>query len=556
MGVREGIPTSTVTKKFVLLDIDYITWNRVPVIRLFGKVLGEEGHVIVWDKSFKPYIYVIPEDIKECTRDLSELGLHSVEKVYQKDQGKRKEVLKVTFKHPQDIPRLRDKIGNLNSVQEVREHDIPFYRRYLIDKGLYPLNAVEVEGKILKHGSAKGSPTPQPCVLQVKNPPKVLPEAVLPEFSVLSFDIEVYNPRGMPQAKLDPIIMISFSSNQGLQKVISYKNLPSTSPLHPSPDSYLKPPKEFLEVVANEKELLEKFVETVQSENPDFILGYNSDAFDLPYIMDRAAKLGVPLHLGIDGSTPRFTRMGFSNSAMIRGRVHIDLYSYVRRYLHLERHTLERVYLELFDREKYDLPGDEIHLYWDKGDQRLEHLFHYSLDDAVAVTQIGEEMLPVSMELTRIVGQPLFDVSRMASGQQVEWYLIRKSFETGNLVPNRPSPEELTPREGKQVVGGYVKEPVTGLHENIVYFDFRSLYPSIIISKNISPDTLTPDYKRGTCHVCPEYGHKFHKAPVGFIPAAMGKILKDRIRIKSRMKQSWDHKERQILNAQQEALKS
>jgi len=557
MGVREGIPNGTVTKKFVLLDIDYITRNRVPVIRLFGKVLGEEeGHIIAWDKSFKPYIYVIPQDIKACTRDLSELGLQSVEKVYQKDQGKRKEVLNVTFKHPQDIPKLRDRIGNLNSVQEVREHDIPFYRRYLIDKGLSPLNAVEVEGKVLKHGSAKGSPTtPRPCILQVKSPPTVLPEAFLPEFSVLSFDIEVYNPRGMPQAELDPIIMISFSSNRGLQKVISYKNLPSASLLHPSPDSYLGPPEDFVEVVANEKELLEKFVETVQSENPDFIMGYNSDAFDLPYIMDRAAKLGVPLHLGIDGSTPRFTRMGFSNATMIRGRVHIDLYSYVRRYLHLERHTLERVYLELFGQEKYDLPGDEIHLYWDKGDQRLERLFHYSLDDAVAVTQIGEEMLPVSMELTRIVGQPLFDVSRMASGQQVEWYLIRKSFETGNLVPNRPSPEELTQREGKQVVGGYVKEPITGLHENIVYFDFRSLYPSIIISKNISPDTFTPDYKRGTCHVCPEYGHKFHKEPVGFIPAAMGKILKDRIRIKSRMKQSRDDKERQILNAQQEALK-
>lgn len=135
MGVREGIPNGTVAKKFVLLDIDYITWNRVPFIRLFGKLLGEEeGHSIAWDKSFKPYIYVIPEDIKACTQDLSELGLHSVEKVYKKDQGKRKEVLKVTFKYPQDIPKLRDKIGNLTSVQEVREHDIPFYRRYLIDK--------------------------------------------------------------------------------------------------------------------------------------------------------------------------------------------------------------------------------------------------------------------------------------------------------------------------------------------------------------------------------------------------------------------------------------
>jgi DNA polymerase elongation subunit (family B) len=58
----------------------------------------------------------------------------------------------------------------------------------------------------------------------------------------------------------------------------------------------------------------------------------------------------------------------------------------------------------------------------------------------------------------------------------------------------------------RNVVGGYVEEPVKGLHENILYFDFRSLYPSIIIAKNISPDTLTEDGDGETCHIAPESG--------------------------------------------------
>ncbi len=566
------------TKKFVLLDIDYVTRNHEPVIRLFGKLQGEneEGHIIVLDKSFKPYIYVIPSDhhgITDCARELSELKVLAVEKVSRNDMGEQKEVLKVTFKHPQDIPKLREKILGLPSVEEIREHDIPFYRRYLIDKGLFPLNVVEVQGKVLNsvqslrrsqglngsqeldglnglqgtQGAIKGSggsPTLKPCIFQMENHPTPL-KSSLPELSVLSFDIEVYNPRGMPQSDLDPIIMISFSSNQGFRKVLSNKNPPDSS----DPNGL---PLDFVEVVAHEKELLEKFVETVESVDPDIILGYNSDSFDFPYIRDRAAKLGVHLKLGIDGSSPKFTRIGFSNAAMIRGRVHIDLYSNIRRYMHLARHTLEHVYLELFGEVKLDIPGDEIHLYWDEGGRRLETLFHYSLHDAAAVTRIGERMLPLSTELTRIVGQPLFDVSRMASGRLVEWYLIRKSFEYGNLVPNKPSPSEVTQREGKHVVGGYVAEPVNGLHENIVYFDFRSLYPSIIISKNISPDSLT----RGEdCHISPEYGHKFLKEPVGFIPLAIGHILQDRIKIKSRMKESQDDWQLQVLNAQQEALK-
>ena len=574
-----------ITKKFVLLDIDYITRNHEPVIRLFGKLVGdnEEGHVIVLDNSFRPYIYVLHSDhsnLGECARQLNELKLLSVEKVIKNDRGELKEVLKVTFKHPQDIPKLRDKILNLKSVKEIREHDIPFYRRYLIDKGLFPLKVVEVQGNILnsprssgrskrsqelkvsqeseglqglqalekvqepQKGGSECNPIKNPCIFQVEKSPTPL-ESGLPEFTVLSFDIEVYNPRGMPQSDLDPIIMISFSSNQGFRKVLSTKNTPDSSDPNGSP-------LDFVEVVAHEKELLEKFVETVQSENPDIILGYNSDSFDFPYIRDRAAKLGVPLKLGIDGSSPKFTRIGFTSSAMIRGRLHIDLYSNIRRYMHLARHTLEHVYLELFGEEKLDIPGDEIYLYWDEGGRRLETLFHYSMHDAVAVTRIGERMLPLSTELTRIVGQPLFDVARMASGRLVEWYLIRKSFEQGYLVPNKPSPDELIQREGKHVVGGYVKEPVSGLHENIVYFDFRSLYPSIIISKNISPDSLTSGEN---CHISPEYGHKFLKEPVGFIPSAIGQILQDRIKIKSQMKESHDDHQISVMNNQQEALK-
>lgn len=568
------------TKKFVLLDIDYVTLNQEPVIRLFGKLMGEneEGHIIALDKSFKPYIYIIPSDpnsITDCIHELSQLKLLSVEKVSRNDMGQRKEVLKVTFKHPQDIPKLREKILKLPSVGEIREHDIPFYRRYLIDKGLFSLNVVEVTGNVsnpaqssrrsqasreLKglHGSqgtprtneeSKNNRTPKPCIFQMENPPKTLDSNLL-ELKFLSFDIEVYNPRGMPQSDLDPIIMISFSSNQGFRKVLSTKNPPNSS-------NHQESPLGFVEVVSDEKELLEKFVETVESENPDIILGYNSDSFDLPYIRDRAAKLGVPLKLGIDGSPPKFTRIGFGNSAMIRGRIHIDLYFNIRRYMHLARHTLEHVYLELFGEVKLDIPGDEIHIYWDEGGRRLETLFHYSLDDAVAVTRIGERMIPLSTELTRIVGQPLFDISRMASGRMVEWYLIRKSFQYQNLVPNKPSPSEVTHRKAIHVVGGYVKEPVKGLHENIVYFDFRSLYPSIIISKNISPDSFTDkqELNRDNYHVSPESGYKFRKEPVGFIPSAIGQILQDRVKIKSQMEESKDDWQIQVLNAQQEALK-
>lgn len=524
----------------VLLDIDYITRGDKAVVRLFGreKTDGEGNSIIVLDYGFKPYIYVAPHNLEKCQEQLNDLDVVQIEKVKMKDLGKDKEFLKVTFNHPQDVPKLRDEIRDLSQVKEIREHDIPFYRRYLIDKGLFPMAEVEVE---VEKASPEICSVPEDigtAVMELAGTIQPI-SSDFPDLKILSLDIEVYNPKGMPNAEDDPIIMISLSSNQGLRMVIST----AESPL------------DFVERVADEKEMLQRFVSIVEEENPDILIGYNSDNFDFPYIRDRAAILDVPLNLGTDGSGLKFMKRGFANAALVKGRVHVDLYLIMRRYLQLDRYTLERVYLELFDQEKYDIPGDEIHQYWDDCGSKLEKLCHYSLDDAVAVTEIGEKMIPLTLELTRIVGQPFFDVARMATGQQVEWYLIRKAQEQGEVVPNKPSASQYSNRRGKRAAGGYVKDPVKGLHENIVYFDFRSLYPSIIISKNVSPDTLVDECNPEDCHISPEGGYMFLKEPAGFVPSIIGNILSERVRLKTMMKESENDEEKKILNVQQEALK-
>jgi DNA polymerase I len=228
----------------------------------------------------------------------------------------------------------------------------------------------------------------------------------------------------------------------------------------------------------------------------------------------------------------------------------------MRRHLTLDRYTLERVYRELFDEEKEDIDGDEIWKYWDSGGEMLDELFEYSMDDAIAAYKVGEKMLPINRELTRIIGQPLADISRMASGQMVEWFLVRKAHIYSELVPNKPSQYEYSKRRGKTYIGGYVKEPVKGLHDNIVSFDFKSLYPSIIISKNISPETVIKGETTEEHHTAPEVPHKFRKEPPGFIPSIIGDLLKERVIIKDLMKKKDDPVEKRILEVQQQALKT
>ena len=57
------------------------------------------------------------------------------------------EFLKVTFKHPQELAKNRDKLRDLESVMQIREFDIPFYRRYLMDRDIIPMTEVRAVGE-------------------------------------------------------------------------------------------------------------------------------------------------------------------------------------------------------------------------------------------------------------------------------------------------------------------------------------------------------------------------------------------------------------------------
>ena len=530
-------------REVVILDIDYVTdEDDKPVLRLFSK--DHDKNVVLLDDTFEPYLYVLPRDDAEQTRKeiIDEVEVVRVENITKKDFQIEKDALKVFFKHPQEVSKKRELIRLLDSVRSVREADIPFYRRYLMDNDIIPMTKVRAVGeKIDSFLDLEGEDLE---IIRLTEPLLRIQEDVH-DFRILTFDLEVRNPRGMPNAEVDEIIMIGVSSNFGINKVISTKTKTEGD-------------ASFIEQVSSEKEMIETFVDLVKKSNVDIIIGYNSDNFDFPYLVKRAKLLDVPLSIGMDGSEVKFVRRGgYTDSASIKGLVHVDLYLVMRRYITLERYTLERVYYELFGEEKIDVPGDRIWEFWDGNGPELDRLFDYSLDDVVATLKIAEQTLPLNLELTHIVGQPLFDLSRMSTGQQAEWYLVKEAHFDDELVPNKNTGANTTARLADDNEGGYVKEPEKGLHENLVQFDFRSLYPSLIISKNISPDVLEmgevsnpEDY-----NISPEHDLKFKKEPKGFIPSVIGKILTRRLAIKKLMKESDDETEKKVLNVEQQALK-
>ena len=405
----------------VILDIDYVTYEEKPVIRLFSKK-GDENIILI-DDTFEPYLYVMSDDVDECVGEIEDnIDVVCVEKVIKKDFQIESEFVKVTFRHPQELAKNRDALRDLESVIQIREFDIPFYRRYLMDRDVIPMTEVIAVGEELETFMDLDSTKQDIKIIRltdrlerVKDYPQ--------NFRILSFDLEVRNPHGMPDSSEDEIIMIGMASNFGINQVISTK-------------TNSKDRDDFVNQVSSEKEMIEEFVKIIKDNNVDIIVGYNSDNFDFPYLKDRAKMLDVDLDIGMDESDVKFIRRGYSNAASFKGLIHVDLYLVMRRYMTLDRYTLERVYYELFGEEKIDVPGDRIWEFWDNEGDELDTLFDYSLDDVVSTLKIAEQTLPLNLELTRIIGQPLFDVSRMATGQQAEWFLVKQAYFDGEVVPN------------------------------------------------------------------------------------------------------------------------
>jgi len=485
----------------ILIDAEY-TGDTKSKVMLYGRgVLAE-------DKDFLPYIYVVPskgKKIDEVKKNKRVVGVKEIEKV---DFGKKIKVWKIYFNHPKDIPAERD---NLAEFGEVKEADIPFIRRYMLDKGLKPLF------DITEKGAGKG-------------------EAFA--LKTLAFDIEcLIEEEGAIEIGKDPIIMVSFWGDDGFSKVIGWGDIEAKG----------------LTVVDDEEALIRETLATIEAYQPEAIVGYNTDNFDWPYIKERAKLYKIPVKIGKERL--RFVKKGRGLAPQINGMANVDLYVFIKnllsQYMKSENLKLNTVASELVGEEKVKIGGGiGITKAWKEDPQKL---YEYSLQDAKITYLLAQEVLPMVYALAKLVGQTVYDVSRMSPGQVVEWLLIRKAVEKGWLIPNRPNYKESRERRSASYEGAFVKDPIRGLHSPIAVCDFRSLYPTIIMAHNISPET---EVKGGKSDNTSPSGASFSLDKEGFIPSTLKEMFDERMELKAKMKKlDKSSHEYKIIYTRQNALK-
>jgi DNA polymerase elongation subunit (family B) len=499
-----------------LLDADYVDENGKSIIRLFCKDNSEKT-IVALDYDFKPYFYILPKqgkenEVKSKVEAIKSVKIKRTEIVEKIISGEKRKFVKVFCFFSTDVPKVRDIVKEWKELEEEQyEYSINFYKRYLLDNQIE--SWIEVEGKEIKKNYKANK------IIKIKKIKSIKAED-LPELKLMAFDIECVEDKGMQK-----IVMLSlFGKNY--KKVLTYQK-----DIH-----YEK----YVEVLRDEKELLERFVQIVNEESPDLLLGYNSDLFDFQVIQQRADELKVKLTLSKDLSELKFARRARISTARLKGVVHIDLFEFINNILAPQLQTevlsLDAVSTELLDDKKIEIEYEEILESWRKG-KDLGKLAKYCLKDSELTLRLGEFLLPQIYELSKLSGQLLFDTARMTYSQLVEWYLSKRAFAMNIIIPNQPKWEDIqNRREYAPYAGGFVKEPIAGLHEDIAVMDFKSLYPSLLVTYNVSPETLRCNCCRKDGYEIPELKIWFCKKRKGFVPSVVEGLIKKREEIKDKMK--------------------
>jgi len=509
---------------FIPIDYDYFDFQGRNHVKIIGR--DDKGKRVCVIDTCPVYLWVVlksglkDKKIDKLIEKIQKIQLNvkgrqtKVEKVELHNKnfmGKGVKALKIFATNYKDLHDIADKL-DLPEIEKRRGYDLGYITHYIIEKKLNPLCWYEISGDMLNNSQDFGgidmSLDVDFCIKVNKIKPLDSQKSFKPK--VLAYDIET----DKLEIGKGEILMVSLVG-ENFKKVITWKKSKS------KPD--------YVEYVKDEAELLEKFVEYVRKISPDFLAGYFSDGFDLPYLKARAEKHNVRLSLGLDNSQPKFSR-GITMTGKINGITHVDILKFIRttysQYMQSETLTLNEVAKEFLGDTKKDF---KIKHSSELKEHDWKDYYEYNLHDSVLTLDLFKKFWPDILEFTKVIQEPVFDISRNGLSKQVESYIIHNLDRFNEIPEKRPTHDEIGKRRHRQKVeGAFVLEPKPGLYEDLVMFDFTSMHTSIIISMNISKATLLEKQDKNAHSIKTSQGTYYFSKKQGFFPALLKEIFEKR----------------------------
>ena len=433
----------------VILQADYRIFSGTPVVHLYGR-MDDGATFLIRDHRQRPHFYVRSGDA-QLAAELSDRPVLETE--LRSFAGE--PVSRVEVRVPSDTPPIRDRLHHQGVA--TFEADVRFAVRYLIDRS--------IRGACLIEGEAQ----PGQGTTWVFDDPQVSAATLEIEPRVLSFDIET-------DAKAQQLLAISlYGCGADEVLICDPRNREMPEQARGYPDEW---------------QTLDAFCDRIAELDPDVLTGWNVIDFDLTVLARIAARVGHPFELGRGKGELRLrAAQGYfgSGSANVPGRVVLDGIDLLRgAFVRMDDYSLDAVGRQVLgdgkalDGDVVDRAGEIMHRY----QHDLEGFARYARTDARLVREIVDELNLIRLAFARSALTGMTPDRVAASIASFDFLYLAALGPRGYVAPTVRSDDS---RVFEAQSGGHVFEPVTGIHENVWVFDFKSLYPSIIRTFNIDP---------------------------------------------------------------------
>ncbi len=485
-----------------IISASYLSEGDEPVIELYGKTRDKKS-ITILKHGFHPYMYAVkPSDalIDMLSKDS---GVESVEKKALLLRGAETEAAKVTYISPWKASDYRNLIKRMGS--EVLSSDINVDLRFIYDTDMG--SCIRLEGHEVPGDMSTD------LIVEMDSFENI--DSFDPGLKILSFDIE----NSIEHEFIYCICAVVWDGD----------GIRACEPVH-----------------GKEKDIISGFSDLIRREDPDVITGYNIDNYDIRKISERAKanRMKDALPWGRDGGQPRIFSERFWR---VKGRLICDAWWAAKREIRPKQETLNAVSMQLLGEGKMDVDPKRMDSEWKENSEKV---MEYCTKDAELALRILLEVgtLRKGMDLAAVSKLPIEDVLTSGSSQLADSLLIRAADRGSIAVPNMG--RRISGSE--QIEGGYVHTMTPGLYHWVCVLDFKSMYPSLIIAKNICFTTLSPDGE-----IVAPSGARFmsKERRMGLLPSILSGLMDQRDSIKKRMKSANDQHEYHYLDGLQAAVK-
>jgi len=561
----------------LLISATYNSQKNAAILEFYEPI---SQRIFLWaDKSgHRPYCYSklspdeIPTEISERDDVLDIKQVKMLDILHDKPIN----VSKILVRDPLAIGGTQTS-KSIRNLIDTWESDIKYYESYLYDSSLIVGKYYKIENDVVVPYDLEISDETKlslKSMLLDKQSDTNLPDTKqfdehvsqwanllnqpIPKIKRISLDIEVESEIGrIPDPKIAEkrITAVGFEGSDGLKQVFVLRK----SGIEEGVNELLPGVKIVFYEETKEKEMILDTFELMKKY--PLLITYNGDGFDLPYLYNRASRLGIdrqknPLYMMRD-------------SATLTDGVHLDLYRTMSNrafqiYAFGQKYSdfsLNSVSKGLLGEEKIDY-GVELN------DLTLYQTGKYCQNDArltYNLTAFNNDLLMnLLIVISRIARMPIDDISRMGVSQWIRSLLYYEHRQNGILIPRR---QELDNRSSnvvneavikdKKFRGGLVVEPVEGIHFDVTVMDFASLYPSIIKVKNLSYETVRCSHDTCKKNTIPQTNHWVCTKKNGLTSVLIGSLRDLRVNYYKNMakKDTLTVEEKQLFTVVSQALK-